>query len=145
MNLLTQSTRLALCAACVLAQTAAFADDVKSSTVQVSTPAGTASTSVQSSSNSAGTATTVKHTAAEAGQLKTSTYHAVAGPNGAKVSQTKTNVQGNADGSVSASKAHESFKVGETGTAHHVSNSSTTVSPDGTSSSVKEETHTSKP
>jgi hypothetical protein len=139
---LDRSTAIVACAAWLCTQAAAFSDEERSSSQQVSTPAGSASTSVHSSSNAAGTSTTVRHAASTPGQTRTTRYHASAGLNGAKVSQTKTNVQGNADGSVSASREHESHSLGDAGSAHHVSKSSTTVGPDGSSASVSQDART---
>lgn len=142
---LNRSTGLALCVACLFTQAAVLADEQRSSSVQTTTPAGTASTSVQTKTTGAGSATTVRRATSTPGQTKTNTYRASTGPNGGKVSRTKTNVQGNADGSVSATREHESHAVGNTGAAHHVSNSSTTVNPDGSSSKVKQEARTTTP
>jgi hypothetical protein len=142
---LTRWTGIALSAACLLTQAAVFADEERSSSAQTTTPAGTASTSVHSSANGAGTATTVRNATSTPGQTKTRTYRASAGPNGAKVSQTKTNVQGNANGSISSTREHESHAIGNAGSAHHVSKSSTTVSPDGSSSSQNQDARTNNP
>ena len=77
--------------------------------------------------------------------IATKTYKAESTPNGAKVSKTTSSLQGNADGSVSATRAHESHAVSDAGTAHHTSNSSTTVKPDGSTASVKQEARTTTP
>ena len=66
----------------------------------------------------------------------TNKYKASSGPGGAKVSHTKTNVQANGDGSVSATKQHESHAIGAGGSTHHKSASATTVNPDGSSSAI---------
>ena len=141
MNNLARLT-VALCAACLATQVAVMADEEKSSSTQTTTPAGTASTSSQSSTNATGTSTKVKHAVSTPGQSSSETYKASAGPKGAKVSRTKTNVQGNADGSVSSTREHESHAVGSTGSAHHQSTSSSTVSPDGSTSEAKQDTRT---
>jgi hypothetical protein len=81
-----------------------------------------------SSSNGAGTSTD---------KVKATT-----GPDGAKVSRTKTNMQANGDGSVSATKQHVSHSIGADGSAAtHKSASSTTLNPDGSSSSASTSTH----
>jgi hypothetical protein len=126
---LNRSTAVALCAACLFTQASVLADEERSSSVQTTTPAGTASTSVNSTLNAAGTSTKVEQSASSPGQTKTNTYGASAGPSGAKVSQTKTNVQANPNGSVSATREHESHAVSDTGSEHHVSKSSTIVNP----------------
>ena len=74
-----------------------------------------------------------------------SSYKAEAGPDGAKISKTKTSVQGNADGSVTANKSHESHSVSDAGSTHHTSNSSTQVNPDGSTSTVKQSEKTTTP
>ena len=142
---LTRSIGVALCAAYLFTQAAVLADEEKSSSVKTTTPEGTASTSMHSSTDAAGTSIKVKHATSTPGQTKTKTYQASAGLNGAKVSQTKTNVQGNADGSVSSTREHKSHAVGDTGSTHHVSKSSTTVSPDGSSSKEKQSARTTTP
>jgi hypothetical protein len=142
---LTRRTGVAVFAACLLTQVAAFADEERSSSVKVSTPGGSASTSVHSASNAAGASTTVQKDLATPGQATSKTYHASAGPNGAHVSKTKTNVQGNADGSISASRQHESHTMNDAGSAHHVSNSSTTLGADGSTAETKQEAHTTSP
>ena len=72
----------------------------------------------------------------------TNKYKASSGPGGAKVSHTKTNVQANGDGSVSATKQHESHAVGAGGSTHHRSASATTLNPDGSASSAHSSTTT---
>jgi len=135
---------VALCAICLVGQTAR-ADEERSSTVQTSTPAGTASSSVHSATNAAGSATTVNHTASNAAGTASKTYKAVAGPGGAKVSATKSDVHANGDGSISANRQHESHTITPAGSAHHASNSSTTVGADGSTSSVKSDARTTTP
>ena len=81
----------------------------------------------------------------EGAGISTKTYKAETGPGGAKVSKTKTSVQGNADGSVSANRSHESHAVTAAGSAHHSSDATTTVSPDGSTASVKHEAKTTEP
>ena len=73
------------------------------------------------------------------------TVKAESGPGGAKVSKTKTSMQGNADGSVSANRTHESHAVTPAGSAHHSSASSTTLSPDGSTSTVKQDAKSTTP
>lgn len=75
----------------------------------------------------------------------TQSYKAESGPGGAKISKTKSSVQGNADGSISANRSHESHAMTPNGSAHHSSNSSTTVNPDGSTASVKQEAKTTTP
>lgn len=115
----------------------AMADETSSTTVQTSTPVSSSTTQVESSSNAAGSSKSVYKAESVPGQTKTKAYSASAGPDGAKVSKTKTNVQENLDGSVSSSKQHESHSVSDFGSAHQKSSSSTTVGPDGSSSTVK--------
>jgi len=79
------------------------------------------------------------------GAATTHTIKAQSGPGGAKISKTKTNVQGNIDGSVSTNREHESHSMTDFGSAHHKSSSSTTVNPDGSSSSIQQSTHVEKP
>jgi hypothetical protein len=122
-----------------------LADEERSSTVQATTPAGTASTSVQSKTNAAGSSTAVNHTSSNAAGTQSATYKAKAGPGGAKVSATKTNVQGNADGSVTANQTHESHAVGEAGSVHHKSAASTTVGADGSTATVKHSATSTNP
>lgn len=140
-----RSTTIALVAAFALSQIAVCADEVKSSSVHVSTPAGSASTSVHTTNTGVGSSTTSHSSATTPGGIKSNTYHAQAGPGGAKVSSTKRNVHANADGSVSATREHESHAVGDAGSAHKKSASSTTVAPDGTTSTVKHEAKTTTP
>jgi hypothetical protein len=128
---LTRSTSVALCAACLFTQAAVLADEESSSSSKTTTPAGS---SVE-----------MQHSASTPGQTKTRRYHASVGPGGAKVSKTKTNVQGNANGSVSSTREHESHAVGNAGSAHHVSKSSTTVGPNGSSSTVNQDARTTTP
>jgi hypothetical protein len=108
---------ISLCAAFVLSQAACFADEETSSSVETRKP----------------------------GSVQSQTYHAQSGQDGAKVSATKTAVQGNPDGSVTASRQHESHAVGAAGSAHHNSAASTTANPDGSTSSVKQETNSTNP
>lgn len=96
---------------------AAFADETSTTTHTTSTGAGTASDS----------------------------YKASSGPGGAKVSHTKTAVQANGDGSVSATKQHESHAIDAAGATHKKSATATTVSPDGSSATVHSSTKTSTP
>ena len=86
--------------------------------------------------------TSVSSTSSDGSGSTTDKVKATAGPDGAKVSHTKTNVQANGDGSVSATKQHVSHTMGTDGTAStHKSASSTTVGADGSSSSVSTSTH----
>jgi len=121
---------VALCALCLVGQTAR-ADETSSSSMHTTNGANSASVVHQSASNAAGTAS--------------KTYKAAAGPGGAKVSATKNDIHANADGSVSANRQHESHTLTGAGSAHHASNSSTTVGPDGSSSSVKSDARTTTP
>jgi hypothetical protein len=93
----------------------------------------------------AGESTSTTEMNSSGGQATTNKFKATSGPGGAKVSHTKTNVQGNADGSVTASKQHESHSVGAAGAAHHRSASSTTVSPNGSASTAKTESRSTTP
>jgi hypothetical protein len=79
-------------------------------------------------------------------QSTTNKVKASTGPDGAKISHTKTNVQANGDGSISATKQHESHAIGNDGaTASHKAASSTTVAPDGSTSSASTSQHTTTP
>lgn len=90
------------------------------------------------------TSTTTNTTSTGAGSTSDS-YKASSGPAGAKVSHTKTNVQANGDGSVSAIKQHESHAIDATGATHKKSASATTVGADGSSSTVHSSVKTSTP
>ncbi|HEY9716200.1 MAG TPA: hypothetical protein V6C69_01920 [Trichormus sp.] len=124
-------TGAALCVAFAVSQTVCSADEVRSTSVESSTP-GSSSTSVH-------------HTRADATGVHSRSYHAQAGPGGAKVSATRAGVHANADGSVTAHREHESHAVGDLGSSNHKSASSTTVSPDGSTSSVKSSVHSTNP
>jgi hypothetical protein len=88
----------------------------------------------------------VTETQSNGAQSSTSKVKASTGPDGAKISRTKTNVQANGDGSISATKQHESHAMDANGgTAHHKSASATTVGPDGSTSSASTSQHTSTP
>jgi hypothetical protein len=124
-------TGAALCVAFAVSQTVCSADEVRSTSVE---------------SNSGGTSSTsVNHTRADATGMHSRSYHAQVGPGGAKVSATHAGVHANADGSVTAHREHESHAVGELGSANHKSAQSTTVSPDGSTSSAKTESHSTNP
>ncbi len=124
-------TGAALCVAFAVSQTVCSADEVRSSSVETSNP-GSSSTSVN-------------HTRSDATGIHSKSYHAEAGPGGAKVSATKEGVHANGDGSITAHREHESHAVGEAGSAHHKSAASTTVSPDGSTSSVKTDARSTNP
>lgn len=79
------------------------------------------------------------------GSSTTNKFKATSGPDGAKVSRTKSSVQANGDGSVSAVKQHESHAVDAVGATHKKSAEATTINPDGSTSSVKSTTKTSNP
>jgi hypothetical protein len=106
-----------LCIAFTAGQTACFAGEQTTSSVESTTPSGS----------------------------RSQTYHSQADQNGAKVSATKNSVQGNADGSVTSSRQHESHSLDATGAAHHKSAGSTTVNPDGSTNSVKQESTSTNP
>jgi hypothetical protein len=90
--------------------------------------------------------TSVTESQSNGAQSSTNKVKASTGPDGAKISRTKTNVQANGDGSVSATKQHESHAMGADGSsAHHKSASATTVGADGSSSSASTSQHTSTP
>ncbi len=78
-------------------------------------------------------------------ETSSSSYKAETGPGAAKVSKTKASVRGNADGSVSANRSHESHTMTNAGSAHHKVNSSTTVNPDGSASSTNQESRSTSP
>jgi hypothetical protein len=80
-----------------------------------------------------------------ADEATSKTYKAESGPDGAKISKTKTSLQGNPDGSVSANRSHESHTVSDGGSAHHTSNSSTQINPDGSTSTVKQDAKSTTP
>lgn len=135
----------ALGVAFALSQSICSADEVRSTSVESSTPAGSSATSVHSHTDGVGSSTSVQHTRADATGVHSRSYRAEAGPGGAKVSATHAGVHANADGSVTAHREHESHAVGDAGSANHKSASSTTVSPDGSTSSVKTEARSSHP
>jgi regulatory protein YycH of two-component signal transduction system YycFG len=84
----------------------------------------------------------VSSTSSNGAGTSTDKVRATSGPDGAKVSHTKTNVQANGDGSVSATKQHVSHTLGADGSAAtHRSASSTTVNPDGSSSTASTSQH----
>jgi hypothetical protein len=121
---------VALCAICLVGQSAR-ADETSSSSIQTNSGAGSSTVVHHSASNAAGTAS--------------KTYKAVAGPGGAKVSATKSDVHANGDGSISANRQHESHTITAAGSAHHASNSNTTVGADGSTSTSKQEARTTTP
>ncbi len=88
---------------------------------------------------------TTTHTSTNGAGSTSDSYKASSGPAGAKVSHTKTAVQANGDGSVSATKQHESHAVDAAGATHKKSASATTVGPDGSSTTVNSSTKTSTP
>ena len=86
------------------------------------------------------------HTTTNGSQATSNTFKATSGPAGAKVSHTKTAVQANGDGSVSATKQHESHAIDATGsTTHKKSATATTVGSDGSSATVHSSAKTTKP
>jgi hypothetical protein len=108
---------IAVCSTSLLIQVPALADESSSVSTTNSTPNGTDSSS----------------------------YKAETGPGGGKVSKTNTSLHGNADGSVSADRAHESHTLTNGGSAHHSAKSSTTVNPDGSASSTSQESRSTNP
>jgi len=130
---------VAIGTAFLFSHTASLADEASSSSSTVSTPAGTATHKVERNSSAAGNSTKVEASQSDATGSRSKVYKATAGPGGAKVSATKTHAGVNPDGSVSTSREHESHAVGEAGSTHHKSSAATTVSPDGSTSSVKHE------
>ncbi len=85
------------------------------------------------------------HTSTNGSQSTTDHFKASSGPAGAKVSHTKTAVQANGDGSVSATKQHESHALDATGATHKKSASATTVGADGSTATVNTSSKTTKP
>ncbi len=85
------------------------------------------------------------HTSTSGGQSTSENIKATSGPAGAKISKTKTAVQANGDGSVSATKQHESHALGAGGSTHKKAASATTVGADGSSATVNSSTKTTKP
>ena len=85
------------------------------------------------------------HTTSNGSQATTDKFKATSGPAGAKVSHTKSAVQANGDGSVSATKQHESHALTPAGATHKKSASATTVGADGSSATVNSSTKTTKP
>lgn len=85
------------------------------------------------------------HTTSTGAGSTADSYKATSGPAGAKVSHTKTAVQANGDGSVSATKQHESHAIDAAGSTHKKSASATTVGADGSSTTVNSSTKTSTP
>jgi|AGTN01.3.fsa_nt_gi hypothetical protein len=134
-----------LVAACVLSQTVCLADEEKSSTVEVNTPEGTASTTVKQKSDATGESTTVKNAKTTPGSRRTSTYKAKAGPNGAKISKTKTKAQVNADGSVSTARTDEAHAVNDAGSVHSKAKTSQKTDIDGSTTKVKQESTSTTP
>lgn len=120
-----KSTGLALAAALLLSQTIAFADESSSTTIQTNTPVGSSKVITRASND--GT------------EAKTSSYKAEVGSDGAKVSAKKDAIRANADGSVTAAHTTESHAVNAAGSAHTKATASTTVAPDGSNTTVKEE------
>jgi len=118
MNRLTKANlyAIAICSTYLMSQTQMLADESSVSSTN-STPSGTNSSS----------------------------YKAETGPGAAKVSKTNSSVHGNADGSVSANRSHESHTMTNAGSAHHNANSSTTVNPDGSASSTNQESRSTSP
>ena len=114
---MTNMYAMAVCAACLMSQAVVLADESSSVSSTSSTPSGTTSNS----------------------------YKAETGPGGAKISKTDASVHGNADGSVSANRSHESHTMTPSGSAHHRADSSTTVNPDGSASSTKQESQSVSP
>ncbi len=90
-------------------------------------------------------ASTTTHTTSNGSQATSDKFKATSGPAGAKVSHTKTAVQANGDGSVSATKQHESHALGAAGSTHKKAASATTVGPDGSSATVQSSSKTTKP
>ncbi len=85
------------------------------------------------------------HTTSNGSQATSNTFKATSGPAGAKVSHTKTAVQANGDGSVSATKQHESHALDATGVTHKKAASATTVGADGSTATVNSSTKVTKP
>lgn len=85
------------------------------------------------------------HTTSNGSQATTDKFKATSGPGGAKVSHTKTAVQANGDGSVSATKQHESHAMTAAGTTHHKAATATTVGANGSTASVHSSVKTTKP
>jgi hypothetical protein len=134
-----KSTGLALTVALLLSQTIALADESSSTSIKTSTPLGSASTSVHVNSGALGTTKTVARESSNGNEAKSSSYRAEVGTNGAEISSQKHAVRANADGSVTSAHSSESHAINAAGTAHAKSSSSTTVEPDGTNTTVKEE------
>jgi len=123
-----KSTGLALTVALLLSQTIAFADESSSTTVQTNNGLGSTKAVSTESSNGA--------------ETKSASYKAEVGSNGAKIESNKNAIRANADGSVTSAHQHESHAINAAGSAHVKQSSSTTLNPDGSNTSVKEE-HTS--
>lgn len=134
-----------LVGAFVLSQTVCLADEEKTSTVETTTPGGTASTTVKTKSDVTGDSTAVQQTKTTPTGRRTSTYKAKAGPGGAKVSKTKTKQQVNPDGSVSSARTDETHAVTDAGSVHSKAKTRQTTDIDGSTIKVKEKSTTTTP
>lgn len=85
------------------------------------------------------------HTSSNGVASTSDKFKATSGPAGAKVSHTKTAVQANGDGSVSATKQHESHALDANGATHKKAASATTVGADGSTATVNSSSKVTKP